>query len=122
MRPNNALASVLDMLLKPVPYLPEASFLSARPPSREEVKRRLYKKKGKRMQSGEDVSYDNAEQHTIKGAIARGSQTPYSIAGQDISLDSDTWIFGEVRVGSEATVIGLRMNNITYAKKIIISA
>ncbi len=121
MRSNGTLASVLDMLLKPIPYLPGNSLISPRPPSRNEVKRRREKRKGKRQPAQlEGKMGETAQQFTLKGVIERGSRTPYALNGNDFSLDSDTWIFGEVRVGAEATVIGLRMSDVTYAKKIII--
>jgi len=57
----------------------------------------------------------------LSGPLEKGAQTKFSINGQDIVIDADTWIFGEFRLGSLATVKGERVGSQNFAKKVTIS-
>ena len=43
----------------------------------------------------------------LEGTISRGKRTEYSVAGEDVVLDPETWVFGHMRHGSFAQVQGL---------------
>lgn len=57
----------------------------------------------------------------IKGYIEPGSRTRYAIDSQDIVVDDDTWIFGNLKIGAKATVRAkIEGSDCGYAKSIVI--
>jgi hypothetical protein len=50
---------------------------------------------------------DRLSTFTIRGEIQAGSRFPYSVLGQDFEINADTWIIGDISIGSVATVHGI---------------
>jgi hypothetical protein len=59
----------------------------------------------------------------FEGEITPGITTQFSVAGKDIAIDSDTWIFGEIMIGSTASVhVVPRIGDQLYARKVIVTS
>jgi hypothetical protein len=59
---------------------------------------------------------------TLEGEVRTGADTPYSIDGEDFDMDDSTFMFGELRVGSQAIVKGhLLAGNIRHATSVKIT-
>ena len=57
----------------------------------------------------------------LKGYIKPGSRTRYAVDSQDIVVDDDTWIFGNLEIGARVTVRALpEEEDRSYAKSIVI--
>ena len=113
---SSALNYVIELLLAPVPLLPEGSLLKRRVPVRSADRRRT-----RRIAGCESPAFvaQKASVVVVSGRLAAGKSTPFSINGQDFSFDGDTWMFGEVRLGSFATVNIVNTRDGLYAKKIV---
>jgi hypothetical protein len=112
--------SVMDFLFKPVPFVPEDSVLGRfsfihRQRDMREVRRR--RAVDRHLKSG---SKSHGRQITLTGAIQRGKDCQFAICSTDFSITPDTWVFGDVAVGSPATVELIYANGSAYAKKITI--
>jgi hypothetical protein len=59
---------------------------------------------------------------TLEGEVRTGKDTLYSIDGEDFDMDDSTFMFGELRVGSQAIVKGhLLAGNIRHATSVKIT-
>ena len=110
---------VIALLLTPVPLLPEGSFLiNSRPKRGISVRQRLQMKT-----RSEKVTMTRSEGgqglQMLSGRLERGQNTPFAIGGTDFYFDSNTWMFGEVRLGTFASVQAHRIHGELYAKKIV---
>lgn len=55
------------------------------------------------------------------GALSKGFDTHFSVSGHDILISETTWIFGELRYGSQVQVFGSKDHKgIIAAQKIIV--
>ena len=43
----------------------------------------------------------------LEGQTTKGSSTDYAIAGQDLTIDPDTWVFGHLKLGVKAIAQGV---------------
>lgn len=60
-----------------------------------------------------------SDRFVLEGSLARGASTKYAIDGHDFRVDDDTWIFGDVTLGSYVVVQGtFDIDNVRYARKI----
>ena len=44
---------------------------------------------------------DTKEEFNLEGTLTHGDKTPYALNGRDLSLTSDTWIFGNLASGAK---------------------
>lgn len=56
----------------------------------------------------------------LQGSLSYGVETRFAVSGQDIMVDDETWIFGEIKVGSEVRVTTAKRGVWTYARKIVV--
>ena len=62
-------------------------------------------------------------QFSLLGRLSAGKSTPYSINGVDFEIDSNTSIFGELRFGAQAKVVGYyRRHTMRCAQKVFVEA
>ncbi len=102
----NTFDRVIEVLMSPVPFLPSASVFSSFHPGRTNIRRTTAQ------------SCSN-EPIVIAGEIQAGCDSRYSINGRDFSFDSNTWVFGELRIGCLARITAMKSGGKLYAKKII---
>jgi len=48
-----------------------------------------------------------ASAFSVEGILAPGRAAQFSVRGRDLMIDEETWIFGELRVGSTVHIKGL---------------
>ena len=116
---------VVGILLTPVPLLPEHSFLLRRAPEARlaEVRRKRAAARIAKSASVPSSARAPRQEHSVlQGKLEPGRMTPFAIAGQDFVIDSDTWMFGEVRVGATAQVQVQYFNGDLHARKVLIQA
>ena len=57
----------------------------------------------------------------LKGVLKPGESTNFAVDGDEIVVDGDTWVFGDLVYGAKATVTGVfRPNGQRYATKIVL--
>lgn len=66
---------------------------------------------------------DRVQQFSLHGEVQLGNRTRYSICGTDFSVDSNTWVIGDLELGRIADVRGvITPGSGCYATKIKMSA
>lgn len=105
----SALERVKEILFTPIPLFGKPSKGSRRRARRLPVRRAEASEKPIRSQ------------FHLTGVLGAGQTTKFAIAGEDIVIDEDTWIFGEVRLGGLATVKGEKIGAQNFAKKLTMS-
>ena len=59
----------------------------------------------------------------VKGVVEAGKISKYSINGIEFSVGSDTWIFGEFKIGAMAKIEGtMNIDNQRHARKIVVES
>jgi len=56
---------------------------------------------------------------TFSGPLERGRESPFAIAGNDIHVTPDTWVFGNIEIGATATITAQHADGKFIAKKIV---
>ena len=116
---NSTIDKFINILMSPVPLLPEMSFIAKKqelPPS---LRRRIKQSRIKATQAlNSQPAQTNVE--ILSGKLTPGNGTTFAINGRDFHFDSNTWMFGEVRMGSSATVTVCLSSGNLYAKKIVV--
>ena len=56
---------------------------------------------------------------TFAGPLERGRESPFAIAGNDIHVTPDTWVFGNIEIGATATITAQHVDGKFIAKKIV---
>ncbi len=114
-------------LLKGLPFMP-SNASAIRKARAEKLKAELLSKKEKAKQVGGGVAAvsSNRTKHAefvFEGDLQYGHSTDYAVHGVDIHINNDTWVFGDLRIGAQATVKGIyAKGDQAHAKKIIINA
>ncbi|MCB0359873.1 MAG: hypothetical protein KDD44_09560 [Bdellovibrionales bacterium] len=80
-------------------------------------------KKRERRRSAREETDTQYRQFDLQGLLKPGSRTPYSIAGEDIVIDENTFIVGTLQIGAIGKVKGVVKPGIgRYATKIVVTA
>ena len=116
----NLLKDLSGILTKPI------SLGSPRPKSREKIRSEALKRMGKAAKPAVSESFEQPlvrkVTFTLEGEVRTGKDTMYSIDGEDFDMDDSTFMFGELRVGSQAIVKGhLLAGNIRHATSVKIT-
>ena len=56
---------------------------------------------------------------TFSGPLERGRETQYAIAGNDIVVTPDTWIFGNLEIGATSMITAHQVDGKLVAKKVV---
>lgn len=106
-----ALSYMVELLFTPIPFL-----------TRDKSKKRLHMRRARIARKSANANPAVATRSFImNGLLEKGTGTPFAIGGEDFVIDENTWVFGDVRVGTLATVRGERHGSKNYAKKVVIS-
>ena len=92
-------------------------------PNREKIRSEALKRMGKSVPTKRSQELAPPAQRkitfTLEGEVRTGADTLYSIDGEDFDMDDSTFMFGELRVGSQAIVKGhLLAGNIRHATSV----
>lgn len=95
-------------------------------PNRDKIRSEALKRLGKSIPSTPTQTLAQPAQRkitfTLEGEIKTGTETLYSVDGEDFDMDDSTFMFGELRVGSQAIVKGhLLAGNIRHATSVKIT-
>lgn len=100
--------SVMRILYKPVPYLPEMSFLVR---GRSEQRKR---------QALARIREKAPQERKVRGNVELKGKGLCRICGHDVEITAATWVFGDIREGAVAEMTIVENGQIYSAKRIVI--
>jgi hypothetical protein len=70
---------------------------------------------------GVHLSINSEQRYLLQGILGRGSSSNFSVNGNDVVLDQDSWVFGELLIGAHVSaLISEQTDGIRKVKKIIV--
>jgi len=106
---------MLNLLLRGLRYHPSTRWLF----------RDISGRKSKKIKSNSTIRNIASKQPekvkdvTLSGTLSPGANFDLSVDGYDFRRDSGTWVFGDIAIGKQATVVAAkRADGTLYAKKI----
>lgn len=82
--------------------------------------RKTDKAKQKILERQREIERKRPSPGVLQGNLGPGLETRFAVSGQDILVDDDSWIFGELKAGSEVRVTTAKRGVWTYARKIVV--
>jgi hypothetical protein len=104
----STMESVLRLLYRPVPYLPEMSFL---------VRGRSEQRK---QQALARLKLKAPNERKVRGNLELFSKGKCRICGHDVEITESTWIFGDIKDGVVAEMTLVENGSSFNAKRIVI--
>ena len=105
---NSTMESVLKILYRPVPYLPEMSFL---------VRGRSEQRKRQALARMRDKA---PQERKVRGNIELLGKGKCRICGHTVELTEVTWVFGDIRNGVVAEMTIMENGASFIAKRVVV--
>lgn len=103
---------VLDLFFKPIPVLSKSK--NAAQKSQPQKNSGLVKAAGKKG----EPSKVTASIVSLQGTVEPGGQTAFSVQGKDFVIDGNTWMFGELQMGTNVEVQAVLSAGVLKARKV----
>ena len=119
MNTSKTIEQIVNLLLAPIPHLPQGSFIVKRKPQPGELAARRERRRA--AVRTEPLRQPYLQEITLSGRLERGSTTAFAILGRDITILPTSWVFGELRVGVNASAQVIRDGEALKVRKLVVA-